>query len=194
MASDFSIEIVPTRTGWPVCVLPDAVVERIVFLQDAVDDGFEFFFFGAVNDVGMLFADERAIRGNRDDIEVVNLAEFGGFRFRRSGHAGKLFVHAEIILEGDRGEGLIFALDLDAFFGFDGLVQAIRPAAARHLAPGEFVNDDDFAVFHHVFDVVFIQARARGAPDRRGASMSMLAGSDMFESEKSFGLVERLLR
>src|ERR1700722_16360857 len=138
-------------------VMSDAVVERIVFLQDAVDDRFEFFFLGAVDDVGMLFADERSVRRNRDDVEVVDLAEFGGFGFRRTGHAGELFVHTEIILKSDRGERLIFALDFDSLFCFDRLMQAIGPTAARHLATGKFVDDDDFDVFDNVIDVVFVE-------------------------------------
>jgi hypothetical protein len=38
-------------------------------------------------------------------------------------------------------------------FRFDGLVEAIAPAAARHQASGELVDDHDRAVLHHVFDV-----------------------------------------
>ena len=86
--------------------------------------------------------------------------EFGRFGFGRAGHAGKLFVHAEIILEGDGSERLIFALDLHAFFGLDGLVQTVGPAASRHLASGEFVDDHHFAVFHHVVDVL-LEERVR---------------------------------
>src|ERR1700719_926324 len=37
--------------------MADAVSEGIVFLHNAVDDGFEFFFFGAIDDVRILFAD-----------------------------------------------------------------------------------------------------------------------------------------
>ena len=87
-----------------------------------------------------------AVRGNHDDIEVVDFRELGGFGFGGAGHAGQFFVHAEIVLESDRGEGLVFALDLDAFFGFDGLMETVGPAAAGHLASGKFVDDDDFAV------------------------------------------------
>src|SRR5579862_9919720 len=72
-------------------IVPYAVGERIIFLQDAVDDGFELFFFGAVNDVAMLFANEGAVRGNDDNVEIIDFAEFGGFGFRGTGHAGKLF-------------------------------------------------------------------------------------------------------
>ena len=80
----------------------------------------------------------------------VDLLELRGFRIGRTGHAGQLLVHAEVVLEGDGGQRLVLALDLDAFFGFDGLVQSVRPAPARHQAAGELVDDDDFVVFHHV--------------------------------------------
>ena len=165
--------------------------QRIVFLHDAVDDGFELFFFGAVDDVGIFFADQRAIRRNHDDIEVVDLCEFGGFGFRGAGHAGELLVHAEIILKGDGGERLVFALDLDAFFGFDGLVQAVGPAAAGHLASGKFVDDDDFAVFHDVVDVALVQRVRAQAPDRRGASLRCCAGSyKLREAEQALALAD----
>ncbi len=38
-------------------ILPDSVVERVVFLQDAVDDCHEFFFFRAINHVRSFDAD-----------------------------------------------------------------------------------------------------------------------------------------
>ena len=103
------------------------------------------------------------IRRNGDHFQLVNLVELRRFGFRRAGHAGKLLVHAEIILEGDRGERLIFALDLHAFFRFDRLVQAVGPAASGHLAPGEFVDDHHFAFFHHVIHVA-LEQRVRAQP------------------------------
>src|ERR1700676_629688 len=138
-------------------ILANAVRVGIVFLQDAGNDRHEFSALGAIDNIGILFADERAIRGNYDDVEVVNLPELGGFGFRGTGHAGKLFVHAEIILEGDGGEGLVLAFDLHAFFCFDGLVQAVRPAATGHLASGKFIDDDNLAVLDHVIDIIFVQ-------------------------------------
>ena len=116
-----------------------------------------FFLLGAVDDVGILDAPHLLVRRNDDDFELVDLVELGCFRFGRTGHAGQLLEHAEIILEGDGRQRLVFALDLDAFFGLNRLVQAIGPAAARHHASGEFVDDDDFAVFDHVFDVSAIE-------------------------------------
>ena len=59
---------------------------------------------------------------------------------------GELAVHAEVVLQRDRGQGLVFGLDLDAFFGLDRLVHAFVVAAAGEDAPGVFVDDQDFAV------------------------------------------------
>jgi hypothetical protein len=128
--------MVPTSTGWPA----------FVQLLDLLGRVAELLVLGAVDHVLVLLADHGPVGGNHRHIEVVDLLEFGRFGFRRAGHAGQLLVHAEIILEGDGGERLVFALDLDAFLGFHGLVQTVAPAAARHQAAGEFVDDDDFGL------------------------------------------------
>jgi hypothetical protein len=107
--------------------------------------------------VGILLAQQRAVRRDDDHFQLVDLVEFRRFRLRRAGHAGQLFEHTEVVLEGDGGERLVLALDLHAFLGFDGLVQAVGPAAAGHHAPGELVNDDDFAVLHHILDVAAVE-------------------------------------
>ena len=70
-----------------------------------------------------------------------------------AGHAGQLLVHAEVVLEGDRGQGLVLVLDLDAFLGLDRLVQAVGPAAARHEAAGELIDDEHLAFLDHVIHV-----------------------------------------
>ncbi len=113
----------------------------------------EFFFFGAVHHVLHFNAAQRLVGGDLRDFQLVDLVELGRFRVGRAGHAGQLFIHAEVVLEGDGRERLILALDLDAFLGFDGLMQPIRPAAARHQASGEFVDDDHFVVLHHVIAI-----------------------------------------
>ena len=48
----------------------------------------------------------------------------------------------------------------DLLLRLDGLVQAVAPAAARHQASGELVDDDDLAVLHHVVDVA-LEERVR---------------------------------
>ena len=49
-------------------------------------------------------------------------------------------------------------LDLDAFFGFDSLVQTVTPLATFHEATGEFVDDNDLAFFDNVVHVGNVQA------------------------------------
>src|ERR1039458_4326857 len=100
----------------------------------------------AVDHVRILPAQHVPVGGNHGNFELVDLFELGRFGFRRAGHAGQLLVHSEIVLEGDGGDGLVFALDLDALLGFHGLVQTIAPAAAGHQPAGEFVHDDDFVL------------------------------------------------
>ena len=59
------------------------------------------------------------------DVQLVDVAKFRRFRHGRTGHAGQFFVHAEIVLEGDGGQRLVFRLDLDVFLGFQCLMLAL---------------------------------------------------------------------
>ena len=71
------MEIVPTRTGWPLRNLADAVGLGAVFLDDAVYDGFVFFGCRCDRRRRILEADQRPVGGDGDDIEVVDLVELG---------------------------------------------------------------------------------------------------------------------
>ena len=124
---------------------------------DFVCYGKVLFFGGAIDDVGVLDALHDAVGGDDDDVELVDGVEFGGFSFGCAGHAGEFFVEAEVVLEGDGGEGLVFLADGDAFLSFDCLMEAVGPAATGHEAAGEFVDDDDFAVLDDVFDVALVE-------------------------------------
>ncbi len=117
-----------------------------VLLDDFGDDRVPLFLFGAVDEIGIFDAAQDPVRRNEDDVEVVDLGELFRFGVSGAGHAGQLLVLAEVVLEGDRGERLVLALDLHLLLGFHRLVQAVAPAPAGHQAPGEFVDDDDFAV------------------------------------------------
>ncbi len=57
-----------------------------------------------------------------------------------------LGIEPEVILEGDRGEGLVLVLDRDALLGLERLVEAFRIAPSFHHAAGELVDDDDLVV------------------------------------------------
>lgn len=58
------------------------------------------------------------------------LPEFSALvRRSRAGHAGELLVHAEVVLEGDRGE--VWFSGWIATFLASGLVQALRNSGGR---------------------------------------------------------------
>ena len=126
-----------------------------VVLLDFLGRVAEFLHFGAVHHVRVFLADHGLVGGDHHHFQLVDLLEFRRFGFRRSGHAGELLVHAEVVLEGDGGQRLVLALDLDAFLGFHGLVQAVAPAAARHQASGELIDDHHLGAFVAVADHVF---------------------------------------
>ena len=122
----------------------------LMTIADIANHGVIAFLRGLVDLILLVDPLGRTVGRDHDRFETVDLVEFVRFRIRRTGHAGQLRVHAEVVLERDRRERLVLALDLDVFLRLDGLVQAIRPAAARHQTAGEFVDDHDFAVLHHV--------------------------------------------
>jgi hypothetical protein len=97
------------------------------------------------------------VRRDRYHADVVDLVELGGLGLRRAGHAGELLVQAEVVLEGDRREGLILLLDLHAFLGLDGLVHALVVPAAVQDPAGELVDDQDLAVGDDVVLVALVQ-------------------------------------
>ena len=129
----------------------------LVAVADVLDGRFVLFARGLVDAVQLVLALARAVGRNHDGFQAVDFLELVGLGIGRAGHAGQLAVQAEIVLEGDRGQRLVLGLDLHAFLGFHGLVQAFAPAPARHQAAGELVDDHDFAVLHHVVLVAVVQ-------------------------------------
>ncbi len=129
-------------------------------LGNLLADGLELLLLGHVDDVGVVLTHHLHVRRDHRDVEVVDLLELLLFRRRGTGHTGQLVVHAEVVLQGDRGQGLVLRLDLDLFFGLDGLVQAVRPPPAGHQAAGELVDDNDLAVLDDVL-VISLEERVR---------------------------------
>ena len=70
---------------------------------------------------------------------------------------GELVVEAEVVLEGDRGQGLVLLADRDALLRLDRLVQALRPAPPLEDAAGELVDDHHLAVDHRVLAVALVE-------------------------------------
>jgi hypothetical protein len=162
---------------------------------DVGDDGRVLLGGGAVDLVVLVLADHRPVGRDDHGFQAVDLLEFVGLGVGRAGHAGELAVHAEIVLEGDRGQGLVLGLDRHAFLGLDRLVQAVRPAPARHQAAGEFVDDHHLAVLHHVLLVAVEQVvRPQGGvevmdqQDVRGLVQAAALGEDAEAGEDFLGL------
>ena len=134
----------------------DGLIDFVEFF-DLVGDGEVFFFYGAEDDVGVLDAAHRLVGGDDDDVELVDLVELGGLGLGGSGHAGELFVEAEVVLEGDGGEGLVFLADADALFCLDCLVESVGPAAAGHEASGELSTMMTLAVFDDILHIALVE-------------------------------------
>ena len=126
---------------------------RLLAFLDLHQDGVVFLVRRAVNLVILIVTDARQIGRNREHIQSVNICEFLGFRGGGSRHAGEFVVQPEIVLERDRGEGLVLLLDGDAFLGFQGLVQSLGITPSLHHAAGELVDDDDLVVLDDVVSV-----------------------------------------
>ena len=124
---------------------------------DQRDDRAVFLLGRAIDLVVVVDAHQRHVGRHFEHFEIVDVDELVGLGERRAGHAGELLVHAEIVLEGDRGQRLVFRLDRLMLFGFERLMQAFRIAPARHHAAGELVDDDDLAVAHDVVLVALEQ-------------------------------------
>ena len=152
-----------------------------VGLFDLAHDRAEFLVAGAIDFVVLVDTADLTVGRDLDDDELVDLGEFVRFGRRRSGHAGELLVEAEIVLEGDRGEGDVLGLDGDAFLGLERLVQAFRIAPSRHHAAGELVDDDDLVAAH---DIVLV-------------ALEQLVGAqrliDVMDQRRVGSLVERAL-
>ena len=103
----------------------------LVAVLDFLHHGVVLFRLGPVNDVGMVHADHLLVGGDDHDFQLVDLLELLGLGVGGAGHAGQLLVHAEVVLEGDGGQGLVFVLDLDRLPWPPGPGAGRRSSAAR---------------------------------------------------------------
>ena len=93
-------------------------LSALVAVADIVDHRLIFLLGGAVHLVHPVLAHHFHVRGHDDGFQSVDLLKFVGLCIRGACHAGKLLVHPEIILIGNRGQRLIFALNANPFLGF----------------------------------------------------------------------------
>jgi hypothetical protein len=96
--------------------------------------------------VGLRVAAKRLIGRDGEDRERVDLLELLFLGLRGSRHAAESLVELKVVLQRDLGQRLRLALDRNALFRLQRLVQAVRVPPIGHEAAGELVDDHD-AVF-----------------------------------------------
>ncbi len=128
-----------------------------MLLFDVLGDGQELLALRAVDEVFLVGANHRLVRGDDHHVELVDLVELGRFGVGRAGHARELAVQAEEVLERDGRQRDALVLDGEALFGFDGLVQTIGPAPSRENASGVLVDDHRLLVAHQVVLVAQVE-------------------------------------
>ena len=125
----------------------------VVTFLNQFDDGGKLLFLFPIDFVLIVNTGDGAVRRDVNDVQVVDFAEFRRFGHCRARHARQLRIQAEVVLERNRRQCLVFGLDFDVFLGFQSLVQAVGIAASFHHAACEFVNDDDLSVADDIIDI-----------------------------------------
>ena len=162
-------------------------------LDDVVDRGRKLLFLGLVDLVVLVEPHHRPVGRHRHHLEAVDLVELVGLGQRRAGHARELLVHAEVVLDRDRGDGDVLVLDLQALFGLDRLVQSLRPAPAFHLAAGELVDDVHLAVLDHVLDIAVVELLGLDRLDQVVHELAVLGGVQVVDPQRLLDLGHALL-
>ncbi len=129
----------------------------LVTLGDVVRHGLELRRLALVDEVGLVGADHRFVGGDLHHTELVRLVELGRLRLGGTGHPGELVVEAEVVLQRDRGQGLVLGLDLDAFLGLDRLVHPLVEPATGQDPAGELVDDEHLATPDDVLLVLVVE-------------------------------------
>ncbi len=158
----------------------------LVVLHNVLNHRLELGLGGFVNHVRAVLPDHGPVGGNLHHVQLVDFREFLLLGHGRAGHAGELLVHAEIVLKGDGGQGFALPGHLHALLGLNGLVQALVKPAAVHQAAGEFIDDDNLAVLHHI---ILVPVHNAPGPD---SLVHPVLNQDIFRVRKVFQVEELL--
>ena len=181
--SEISTEIVPTSTGWP----------RSWASDDLVDDGAELRVLGLEDEVVLVDPDHRAVGRDRGDVGLVDLRELVGLGGGRARHARELLVHAEVVLEGDRREGLVLLADPQALLRLERLVEALGVAPALEHAAGELVDDQQLAVADDVLLVLAVERVRLQRLDQVVDQVAVDVEVEVLDAERLLHLVDAAL-
>ena len=128
-----------------------------VALGNIVDHRVELLPLALVDHVRVVEADHRLIGWDHHHVEIIDLLELYGLGIGGAGHARQFFVHAEVVLNRDSGQGLVFLADADLLFGLNCLVETVRPAPAGHEPASELVNNENLPLLDHIIHIALEQ-------------------------------------
>ena len=118
------------------------------------NNGFELGYLVTVHLIRVVNTLHILIRGNSNNTQLVGAHKFRSLSLRSTSHAGKLIVHAEIVLQGYGCHRLVFRLNFDAFFSLNSLMDTIVIAASRKNTTSVLIHDQDFTVDHHIVFII----------------------------------------
>ena len=119
-------------------------------LRDVLHHRSELGLLRAVNQVALVHPLIGHIGGDRHNPEIVGAVELSRLGLGGTGHAGQLVVQPEIVLQGDRGQGLVLGFDLHPLFGLDRLMQTLVVPTSGQDAAGVLIDDHYLALEHDV--------------------------------------------
>ena len=164
-----------------------------VAADDFVEHRFPLAVFGFEDLVVVVGADHRLVGRDLDDRDLVDLHELGRLGEGGAGHPGELVVEAEVVLQGDRRQGLVLLADRHALLRLDRLVQALRPAPALEDAAGELVDDHHLAVDHRVVVVFLVERLGLQRLDQVVDEAAVLAEVEVVDADELLGFLDPAL-
>ena len=111
-----------------------------------------------IDNIRIVNTDHRLIGRYNNNRQIINLLELLLLGLSSTGHTGKLFVHTEVVLEGNSCQSLAFAFYLYAFLSFDSLMQTFGETTAEHQTAGKFINDNNLTILNHIIAVAVHQS------------------------------------
>ena len=166
--------------------------DRLAFFvagDDLVEHRLPLAVFGFEDLVVLVEPDHRLVGRHLDHRHLVDLHELGRLGQRGAGHPGELVVEAEVVLQGDRRQGLVLLADRHALLRLDRLVQALRPAPALEDAAGELVDDHHLAVDHRVVLVFLVERLGLQRLDQVVDEAAVLAEVEVVDADEFLGLL-----
>ena len=130
-----------------------AGLARLVARRNVVGDGIELCVDRAIDQVVLVDTGDGPVRRDGDDRQLVDLAELLVLGHGGTGHARKLLVEAEVVLQRDGRKRLVLFAHEHVLFRLERLMEALGVAATLHDAARELVDDLHFPADDDVIDV-----------------------------------------